>query len=240
MTADSCEADKPPPPTQKKHNNSKVLAMISGKARTRHQLPGRWLKVWGFRVALAAIVGQALLIPFTPSDPLIDGIVRVSLFGVAFVAVIAREVGGNLASKRRALSAKNIGALTERMKRWAVLPAGIKRQSAAVFATSSTFEAAALADQIAKALGDAGWSINRHPVMYGEHFVVPGVALLIASNDRALAISVDLIAALQESGVAAGLLSRRRRGCEEMGKAEQEIADEPWCSSISVIVGDKP
>jgi hypothetical protein len=108
--------------------------------------------------------------------------------------------------------------VAQKMRLWTTLKGG-EKQSAAVFAVDSSFESAALADQIAVALGPsgAGFSINRHPVMYGKAYNVSGVGMLTSSNPRGIEVANSLASALRSVGITAFVLSEKRSGCEEVG-----------------------
>ena len=115
------------------------------------------------------------------------------------------------------------------------------KQLVAVFPFPVAFDNGALADNIAAALGKAGWSVNRYPVTYGAGIgAVLGVGILTSSNPRSVSVATALAAALQDEGIAAGVLDVKRSGCEEMGYSQEKIDAEPWCSAISVFVGDHP
>lgn len=143
----------------------------------------------------------------------------------------------------RVLSPEQAASVAESMKQWATLPKSGAQQSVAVFPAASTFEAARLADQLAAVLGPAGanWSINRFPVTYEVGpLALTGVGLLISHNARAEQIANALVQVLNANGIIAFIVPARRRGCEEMDdetKAKSET--DPWCSSISIMVGDK-
>lgn len=143
----------------------------------------------------------------------------------------------------RSLSVEQRADIVSRMSKWATIPASGESQSVAVFSLDSSFESANLANQIAEVLGPQGaaWRMSRYPVMYGNSYSVTGVGMLTASNPRGIAVAKDLVAALTAHGIEAFVIPDKRRGCEEMGPEYQAQADSnPACSSISIIVGDKP
>lgn len=117
--------------------------------------------------------------------------------------------------------------------------AGVK-QSVAVFPTSSSFESAHLADEIAATLDAAGWDINRNSVTYGVPYSVSGVGLLTSSNPRAISTATALAKALNDAGIASFIIPTKRSGCEEMKLPPARISSDPWCSQISIFVGDHP
>jgi hypothetical protein len=131
-------------------------------------------------------------------------------------------------------------ALSARMAPLAKVLGGDARQSVAVFPVSTTFEVAALADDIAAVLQDAEWDVNRNAVTFGMSFAVSGVGLLTSSNPHALDVADALASALNEAGISTSIISEKRGGCEEMGKSTDDIKRDPWCSQISVFVGDHP
>jgi hypothetical protein len=141
----------------------------------------------------------------------------------------------------RIISESQRFAIAAAMKSLALLPNTNQRQSVAVFPSSAVFEAANLADQIAETLTHAGWDVNRHPVTFGKALSVSGVGLLTSSNSRGIRVATALAAALNANGIFAFHTPEKRSGCEEMeGMTDARIASAPWCSQVSVFVGDHP
>jgi|GEM_PF-3152565 len=144
---------------------------------------------------------------------------------------------------KRSLSQEQQGVFTSRMSEWAKLPGTDKQQSVSVFPTSGLHEAANLANEIAVALEQAGWAVGRHPVTYlpaGWTIFVTGVGILTSSNPRGIAVAQSIADALNEQGVETTLLPEKRGGCEEQGMTQELIDAAPWCSAVSVLVGDHP
>lgn len=141
----------------------------------------------------------------------------------------------------RALTVSQQSAVTSEMAKLAVLPHTERHQRAAVFSTSATFESAALAEQIAAALVAAGWDVSRQSVTFGKPLTVSGVGVLTSSNQRGIDVARALVEVLASQAVFAFVIPEKRSGCEDMPTVSPEgIAADPWCSQISVLVGDHP
>lgn len=140
----------------------------------------------------------------------------------------------------RSLTPEQQERIAERLSTWAILPGTDKRQSVAVFPTSRLFESASLAEQITAALTAAGWDVSRNEVTFGKSISAKGVWLLTSRNPRAIAIVESLIVTLFAEGILTFWLHEPREGCEEMGHSKEQIDENPWCSQISVFVGDHP
>jgi hypothetical protein len=142
----------------------------------------------------------------------------------------------------RVLSERQRAEIISKMHAWTTIPKSGLPQSAAVFSTDSSFEAANLANELASALGPGGakWTINRYPVMYGMSFTVSGVGILTSSSPRGIAVAENLSATLNSVGVSAFVISEKRKGCEDIESLKSVVDTDPACSSISVIVGEHP
>jgi hypothetical protein len=128
------------------------------------------------------------------------------------------------------------------MSKWATLPANGLSQSVAVFAVDSSFDAASLDGQIADILGANGakWNVKRYPVMYGKSFSVSGVGILTSRNPRGMAIAEDLAKVLDDRGIRSFVMPEKRMGCEEMPNEKDQMDSNPWCSGLSVMIGEHP
>lgn len=142
--------------------------------------------------------------------------------------------------KPRRLTPEQQSSITKHMLAWAKLPGTEIAQSIAVFATSTTFESSRLADQIAASLASAGWNINRNSVTFGMSLTVGGVGLLTSNNPRSIAVAGALAKALNEERIDAFVVPTKRSGCEEQKMSPERIATDPFCSQVSVLVGDHP
>ena len=147
------------------------------------------------------------------------------------------------ARKPRTLTAEQQRAIAKKMTAWTTIPNTSSRQSVAVFPTNEAFESAQLADQIAAALGPepngAGWSMNRNAVTMGIPMVVSGVGIFTSSNVRGNMVAAALAEALNEEGITAFITPQKWKGCEE-NKVTTHPDTEPFCSHVSVLVGDHP
>ena len=74
----------------------------------------------------------------------------------------------------------------------------------------------------------------------GRSFSLAGVGMLTSSNPRGIDVANALAEALIGENISAFILPAKRRGCEEMERSAEQIAADPWCSQISVFVGDHP
>ena len=140
----------------------------------------------------------------------------------------------------RNLSSEQQDRLAKRLAQWATLPGTNTRQSVAVFPTTNSFESAALADQIAAALGAAGWDVNRQQVDFGKPIAAKAVYLLTSRNPRGIAVATALFEALTSEQILTLFRDDFRNGCEELGMTAEQIATDPFCSQVSVFVGDHP
>jgi hypothetical protein len=131
--------------------------------------------------------------------------------------------------------------IAEKMSAWTKIPNSGAVQSVAVFPTTGTFESAHLADQIAAALGpgQAGWTVNRYPVTFGNPMSVSGVGMFTSSNVRGQAVAAALAKSLNEEGIAAFVIDKKWKGCEDSKITEHPDSD-PFCSHVSVMIGDHP
>jgi hypothetical protein len=140
----------------------------------------------------------------------------------------------------RRFSNDQLQTIVLNMSKWAKLPGTDIRQDAAVFSISSDFESTSLANQIAAALGAAGWNINRFPVTFGKSYSVSGIGILTSSNSRGMSVGNALSKSLNAERMLTTIFSERRSGCEEMNMEASKIKTNPACSQISVFVGDHP
>ena len=138
----------------------------------------------------------------------------------------------------RHLSSEQQALLAQQLSIWANV-SGVQ-QSVAVFPTSSSWESTRLADEIANVLKTAGWNINRHKVDFGMSYSVSGIGLLTSSNPRGIAAADALAKALNTERIFSSVIPTKRSGCEEMNMPPDLMASNPWCSQISVFVGDHP
>jgi hypothetical protein len=225
------------PDNRKKSGAKLYLTMPMARAKTAFVLG-------------AASVGLAVVAAFTLS-PLIGSLAaltgaaawysqhRVSTDKEATVESRLEEL--RVRALPRTLTSAQMSSITSAMKRFAKLQNENEHQSAAVFATSTAFESTSLPDQIAAALVAATWTINRYPVTFGMAFSVSGVGILTSSNTRGIEIADALAALLNSHGILASVIPDKRRGCEEMENMTAErIASDPFCSQISILVGDHP
>jgi len=146
------------------------------------------------------------------------------------------------ARKPRTLTASQQRTIAQKMSTWRNIPNSSGLQSVAVFPTGGTWESAQLADLIAAALGSgqgAGWSVNRNSVNMGIPMVVSGVGMFTSSNARGQAVAAALAKALNEEGIMAFVISQKWKGCED-NKITDHPDTEPYCSHVSVMVGDHP
>lgn len=200
---------------------------------------------WGLRLMIVgAVLGLLALVASLASSFILykTGNVFQARVVTETAEANARAAEAQLALEKfkapKSLSGDQILTIAEKMSAWAKLPKSDERQSAAVFSVTDSFEANALADQIAAALGPDGaeWRINRYPVMYGKSYSVSGVAMLISNSPRGATVAQALIEALRAEEIDADFASERRAGCQ----TAEEDDTKPWCSSISVMVGGKP
>lgn len=136
----------------------------------------------------------------------------------------------------RKLSHDQLIELTRAASKWSSVPSSAGGlQSAAVFSVDGSYEAAALADQIADALANAKWSTNRHPVMYGRSYKVDGVGILTSSHPHGIDVAEDMARVLGTLGISAFVIPEKR-------PAESPSSDknEVFNSSISIIIGEHP
>jgi hypothetical protein len=117
-------------------------------------------------------------------------------------------------------------------------------QSVAVFPTSTTFEAARLAESIAVSLEKAGWSVNRNHVTmgYGD-LSINGVGMFLPTGGLADPAADAVILALAKQQIFSFKVPTRYKGCAEipaLAKAGKDLAKDPFCSSFSIEVGDHP
>ena len=86
----------------------------------------------------------------------------------------------------------------------------------------------------------AGWTVNRYPVTYGMSFSVAGVGVLTSSSPRGTTVAEHLVRALNSERIFAFVIPEKRKGCEDMENLRLRATTDPWCSSISVLIGDHP
>jgi hypothetical protein len=152
----------------------------------------------------------------------------------------------NAARRPRTLNADQQRRITDAMSMWTTIPGSEgKLQQIAVYPINQFIESLSLANQIAAALGQkpgAGWDINRNRVNFGTEWVVLGVGILTSSNARGKSVAAALADALNKEGVFAHVLPQTRLGCEDAKNpgAIKHPETEPFCSQISVMVGDHP
>jgi hypothetical protein len=143
----------------------------------------------------------------------------------------------------RVITEEQRKTIVSAMVKWRTIPNG-QPQSVVVFSVDASFESASLADQIAAVLGPdgVGWNINRYPVMYGKSYSVAGIGILTSRSKRGNLIANDLVRVFNSNGIAAFVAPEKRRGCEDMPTLMDTDTDDtnPWCSSISVMVGEHP
>ncbi len=139
----------------------------------------------------------------------------------------------------RTLSPEQQHTLVEKMLAWANLPNSNIPQSVAVFSTSGVFESKNLANQIAVVLEKAGWRVNRNSVHFGNPMSVSGVGLFSSSNPRGQSVAIALVNALNSEGIGAFIIDKKWKGCED-NKITTHIDTEPFCSHVSIMVGDHP
>ena len=140
----------------------------------------------------------------------------------------------------RRLSKEQFNTIVSQMTKWSKLPGTDIKQDAAVFSVSSNFESTSLADQIAAVLKTAGWNINRYPVTYGKSYSLSGIGILTSSNPLGIAVGEALLRALNSERFFTFIIPEKRSGCEEQNMEASKIKTNPWCSQISVIIGDHP
>jgi hypothetical protein len=140
----------------------------------------------------------------------------------------------------RYISKDQFNTIVSQMSKWAELPDTTIKQDAAVFSIISNFESVSLADQLATALKTAGWNINRNLVTFGKSYSISGIGILTSSNPRGVAVSEALSNALNSEGILTFIISDKRNGCEEMDMEPSKINSNPFCSQISIMIGDHP
>tara|TARA_R110000765_G_scaffold180471_1_gene286386 strand:+ start:2298 stop:3020 length:723 start_codon:yes stop_codon:yes gene_type:complete len=136
----------------------------------------------------------------------------------------------------RKLSEQQITLFAERMTKWATLSSG-EAQHVAVFASTDSWESAALVESLASALSASGWRVNRHAVTYGEPIMVRGVAIRPLLSERGSLIAADLAAALNEIGIKAFVAPPPSFVSRHMSD-EDRAGSESFDSAVSIIVGD--
>jgi hypothetical protein len=146
------------------------------------------------------------------------------------------------ARQPRDLTVDQQRTIAEKMSAWTKLPNSAGRQRASVFVTNESFEGAHLAEQIAAALGSeqAGWDIDRNHVTLGNEMALSGVGMFASRNVRGRAVATALAKALNDEGIAAFVIEQKWKGCEDLEQLKKRIDTDPWCSRISVMVGDHP
>ncbi len=146
------------------------------------------------------------------------------------------------ARKPRNLTVEQQRRIAQKMAAWAKIPNSSGPQRVAVFSTTGIFESARLADQIAATLGleQAGWDVNRNRVNFGTEMALSGVGMFTSSNVRGQAVAAALAKALNEEGIVAFIIDQKWKGCEDLEQLKERIDTDPWCSNVSVIVGDHP
>lgn len=105
--------------------------------------------------------------------------------------------------------------------------------SAAVFATNDTLEAHRFADQIAGDFQEAGFTINRNTVHYGNPYAIAGIGILTSTDGEAVERGNKILAAFHEVGIAASPVPRRTTSD---GKDEGARV---FNLGVSVMVGER-
>lgn len=103
----------------------------------------------------------------------------------------------------------------------------------AVFATNDTLEAHRFADQIAGVFKEAGFTINRNTVHYGNPYAVVGLGILTSTDGEAVERGNKILSAFHEVGIAASQVPPRTTSD---GKDENTRA---FNLGVSVMVGDR-
>lgn len=137
---------------------------------------------------------------------------------------------------RRSLSAQATAIMANQLTQYSLLSTN-ERQRVAIFPTSEQFEPSALADQLANIFTAAGWQINRNAVHYGRPMHVSGVGILAHRHPRSEAMAELVAAVLQKHEISAFVIPERVQNSNLPSDAE--LAD-PFYSSISIMIGDKP
>jgi len=157
----------------------------------------------------------------------------------------AKEVLAAVTAARqpRHLTPDQQRTIAQKMAAWTKIPNSSDGvQDVAVYPSTGTFESTHLADEIAAALArppGAGWGINRNAVNFGSPMMVLGVGIFTSSNSRGQAVAAALAKALNEEGILAFVIPQKWKGCED-NKITEHPDTEPYCSLVSVIVGDHP
>ena len=140
----------------------------------------------------------------------------------------------------RQLSDEQKNKIGRMLSEFASIPGTGNKQKVSVFSVSGSFESQIFAQHIVHALTIAGWNVDEQPVTYGMSYTLLGVGILLSNNPRAENVAKALIEAFSEERVFVQILPKRRPGCEEQGQKPEQIAKDPWCSAISILVGDHP
>jgi hypothetical protein len=137
---------------------------------------------------------------------------------------------------RRSFSAQAMAEMAKQLTQHAVLSAN-ERQRVAIFPTSGQFESSALADQLADVFVAAGWQINRNTVHYGRPMHVNGVGVLAHRHPTSEAVAKLVVAVLQQQDILAFVIPERVQDSNLQPNADPA---DPFYSSISIMIGDKP
>lgn len=148
----------------------------------------------------------------------------------------------NAARLPRNLTPEQIKAIASKMSAWTRIPGSAQAQEAAVFPTNGTWESGRLVELITKALGNpsgAGWNVSGYsPRLRPPMFAFPGVGILASSSPRAQNIATALVEALNSEGIHAFVFPDKWGECE--GQHIDQPDTKPWCSRITVEVGEHP
>ena len=150
-----------------------------------------------------------------------------------------RAANASLSSRfaRRALSEEDFRYLVTTFKPLASLNAEGEKQRVSVFATTQTFESTHLARQISSVMSASDWSVNPNKVNYGLELHVVGVGILAHNNPGGTLAANQVAAALSNRGIAAFMLPQT---VPTYGQAPSPDPSDPYYSSLSILVGDKP
>jgi hypothetical protein len=134
----------------------------------------------------------------------------------------------------RMLSERQTDQLRDAASKWTTLPSGLVL-SVAVFAVDPSFEANALADQLAPVFISAGWGATRNTVMYGLSFTISGVGILTSSHPHGIAVGNAIAKALNDVGLNAFVVPQHR--ATPAGSTPNEVQ---YASNISIMIGEHP
>lgn len=138
----------------------------------------------------------------------------------------------------RRLSADQEKAVSDKLKDWAEFPHSDLRQKAEVFATTGSFESAALADQIEQSLKEAGWTVTRRQTGVAQNLTLLGVGVLATSDIRGSFVAGTVVKALTDAKIGAFIVPMPNK-CAEAGTDSLTFPINA-CSEIAIAVGDHP